>query len=192
MGAIQLVTPGKSISRALSLEMPQCDEPAGSTPVFPRPSYPQHLLLSSYHQARLQLPRLASRRTPNVSCSFRQNPFHCFMFLQARDSPLHLPPHCLSNTSSWLHCYPAGALQLPSLYFMRCATAPAARRPRLTPCQVALLRRTGENCHNLQAARRSAAGHRLGIHCHCDCHARRESDNAGGGAGWRAVRGAHA
>ena len=171
------MTPWKSISRVLSIEMPQCDEPAGSIPVLLQPSYPQLLLLSSYQRVR---------------CSCLASHTQCFMFLQVRASPLHLRPHCLSNTSSWLHCYPAGALQLPSLYFMRCATAPAARRPRLTPCQVALLRRTGENCHNLQAARCSAAAHRLGIHCHCDGHARRESDDAGGGAGWHAVRGAHA
>lgn len=91
MGAVQLVTPGKSISRALSPEMPQCDEPAGSTPEFPRPSCPQHLLLSSYHQARcscLASPRVARPmfhvpwytlgKTPFLfSCSFRPGTALC-------------------------------------------------------------------------------------------------------------------
>ncbi len=66
MGAIQLVTPWKLISRVLSIEMPQCDEPAGSTPVFPQPSYHQLLLLSSCQQVR---------------CSCLASPAQCFMFL---------------------------------------------------------------------------------------------------------------
>ena len=176
--ATRLMRPHEHYACVSLLHACQCDEPSGSTPAPPPQSSPP-LLLSSYPQVT----RICS--TWRVT---RDHPSRC-----CRPRPALCPRRCTSpailraRAAAFPQVHHTPKTKPISSYFLR-----HKRETHALLHQVDPLRRTGKNCDGLQAAHSGAAAHPAGFHCHRDAREGRARDDACGGCGRRAVRGAAA